>query len=110
RRGYELLDPLVPQHVAEVGVPELRRANALLLLFDAASDLERDPERPLEILVGDARVCGWPQELQQPADRLVHGVDVAPAHRAAELVPTLNGREPGRPAELRHALGPEIRY
>ena len=53
RGGDELLDAVLADAVAELRVAELGAADALLLLLDPPAALQRQPDRPLEVLVGD---------------------------------------------------------
>ena len=92
RRDDELLDTLFAQEVAEVGVAELRRADALLLLLHTAAQLQGEAYRPLEVLVGDPRLRGGIEQLQEAARGLVGGVDVAPVEGAAQVDPALDLR------------------
>ena len=56
RRDDELLHAIVAQRVAEMRIAELRRPDALLLLLDAASALQGQPDAPFQVLFGD-RAC-----------------------------------------------------
>ena len=94
RRRHELLDALRPERVAEVRVAELALEAALLLLLHAPPRFKRHAHHPFEILVGDRHLGIWEEQLRQPADRLVDGLDVAPAERAAEVHSALHHADP----------------
>ena len=59
RSGHELLNTFGPHRVAEVGVAELGRTNAFLLLLDAATHLQCQPHSPFEVFIADQCTFIW---------------------------------------------------
>ena len=84
RRRDEVLDAVFADPVAELRVAELRASDPLLLLLHSPPALEREPHRPLEVLVRDRHLRVRVEQLEQPVDRPVDGVDVAPAQGGPE--------------------------
>jgi hypothetical protein len=75
--GYKLFDTFSTQRVAELGVAELRRANALLLLLDAAADFQREANGPFQTFVAALSPGLGRSASEGRTDRLVDAVDVA---------------------------------
>lgn len=80
--------------VREVRVPELRGADALLLLFHPPAALEGEPYRPLEIFVRNRLESVGVEELEQTAYGLLDGGGVAATEGAAEPDTAMQGRDP----------------
>jgi len=52
-RDDELLDAVLAQRVAELRVPKLGGADPLLLFLDPAAALQRQPDGPFEVRLGN---------------------------------------------------------
>ncbi len=78
----ELLYPVLPDPVREMGVAELDRAYALLLLLDPPTALEREPYGPLEVLVGDGLEGVRIKEFEETAYGLLDAAVVSRPERA----------------------------
>ena len=107
-RGDELLDAVLAEGVAEVGVAELHRADALLLLLHPPAALEREAHGPLDVLVGDGHLAVGVEELEQAVDGLVDRGHVAPAQGTAEEHAALEGGQAGVVAQPAPGLGDEV--
>src|SRR5690606_12432140 len=85
RSRNELFDPVGSEREAEMRVPEFALEAALLLFLDSPARFERNPDHPLEVLVGDLHRWIREEELRQATEGLVNSLDVTPAQRTAEV-------------------------
>src|SRR5690606_27891312 len=106
--GHELLDPLHPKRVAEVGVAEFALKTALLLLFDPSTRLQRYPNNPFKIIIGDRHVGIRKEQLHQAAYSLVDGLDVTSTESATPEDAILKDRNTAGLAQARPALAEEV--
>ena len=72
----KLFYAISPHHVAEVGITEFRRADALLLFLDATPCLHGDMDGPLNVLIGRLAFTGI-EELEQSAHGFIDRVGIA---------------------------------
>jgi hypothetical protein len=84
RRRHEVLDAVLTHAVAELRVPEFRTADSLLLFLDSPPTLEREANRPLQILLRDLCLRVRVEEFEKPVQRAIDSADVAPAERGAK--------------------------
>jgi hypothetical protein len=87
----ELLDIVLTQRVAELCIAELGSSYPFLLFLHSASTLQRQPDRPFQVFIGDWFLGTGMHQFEQAANGLRHGVLVSAAECAAEGHPPLKG-------------------
>lgn len=104
RSRDELFHPVQADHVAELRVAKLGRANALLLLLHATANFQGEAYCPFQIVVrhGDGRI--GMEKLQQAGDGLIDRILIAAGKGAAEMHAPLEHVDAALRAKAREAL------
>ena len=110
RRDDELFDIILAQRVAELRIAKLGRADSLLLLFDPATALQGQPNRPFQVFVGNRLVRAGMNQFEQTANGLRYGILVSAAECPAESHPPLKGRGPAMASQPAPAFAKEVAY
>jgi len=106
--GGRILRNTQSHHIAELSVSELRRTDALLLLFYASANFKPKPNCPFQIIVRHWRSGIWIKKLEQARHCLVNGILISPRKRSAKMDATRQPVDPTLRPQPRKTLCQDI--
>src|SRR5690554_2483385 len=106
----ELLDSIITQEIAEVGIPELGSADTFLLFLYSTPNLQRKARGPLKILVRHRHFLTGIHQLEQARHCFIDSIGIATTQSATQVDTVLHGRNSALEAQSTHALGEEVTH
>src|SRR5204862_8268854 len=108
--GDDLLDPVNAERVTECAIAEFARKDPLLLLFHASPHLECRAHDAIQRLVRNAHFAIGKEQLDQPAHRPLHRLDITSGQRTTPENAVLQNLNTTRRSQSRPALAQEIAH